>query len=198
MTKDDAMCFDFGMWIAERIAKDNQCWLASTAMRQHLDDNFALTPARSGVNTVKSMINVGMKRLQRVNQGVKVAALPEARRVFSKDRPKGVKLIMTHLLNLAQEMHQEGRTYREWTLVGRRSLEFFAKEQELETIGDDSSVGMDVEPGDHCQGVPAGPRSEQCIAWNPSKADSGRRSWRCSWPLDRRSLPQDLSECSNC
>ena len=134
LTKDDAMCFDFGMWIAERIAQDNQGWLASTAMRQRLDDNFALTPARTGVNTVKSMVNVGMKKLQRVKQGVKVAALPEARRIFTKDRPKGIKLIMAYLLNLAQEMHQEGRTYREWTLVGRRSLEFFAKEQKLETM----------------------------------------------------------------
>ena len=119
LTKDDAMCYDFGMWIAERIAQDNQGWLASTATRQSLNDNFALTPARSGVNTVKSMISVGTRKLQRVTQGVEVAALPEARRIFSKDRPKGIKLIMAHLLDLAQKTHQEGGTYREWTLMGK-------------------------------------------------------------------------------
>ena len=134
LTKDDAMCYDFGMWIAERIAQDNRGWLTSTAMRQSLNDNFALTPARTGVNTVKSMVSVGTRKLQRVTQGVEVAALPEARRIFSKDRPKGVKLIMTYLLDLAQKTHREGGTYREWTLIGKRTLEFFARGQNLETM----------------------------------------------------------------
>ena len=91
LTKDDAMCYDFGMWIAERIAQDNQGWLASTATRQSLNDNFALTPARSGVNTVKSMISVGTRKLQRVTSRSRSSGIARGPENLFKGPTKGNK-----------------------------------------------------------------------------------------------------------
>ena len=51
LTKDDAMCYDYGMWIAERIYQDKQWWIANTNMRRSLDDNFALTPAKDSCDS---------------------------------------------------------------------------------------------------------------------------------------------------
>ena len=45
LTVDDAMCFDFGMWVAERINSKDLLWNLPVMARQMLDDNFALTPA---------------------------------------------------------------------------------------------------------------------------------------------------------
>ena len=134
LTKDDAMCFDFGMWVAERILQDDQWWHNSTAMRQNLNDNFALTPARPGVAPVKTQLRQGLDRLQRVKEGVQVASLPEARRIISKSRPAGVHMIQAHLQEIAQKMHMEGHTYRQWIQEGKKTLELLAREKELEVL----------------------------------------------------------------
>ena len=128
------MCFDFGMWVAERILKDNQWWYNSTAMRQNLNDNFALTPARSGVPPVKTQLRQGLEKLQRVKEGVQVASLPEARKVAAKTKPAGIQMIQAHLQEVAHKMHQEGHTYRQWLQAGKKTLELLARERELEVL----------------------------------------------------------------
>ena len=103
-------------------------------MRQNLNDNFALTPARSGVPPVKTQIRQGLEKLQRVKEGVQVASLPEARKVAAKTKPAGIQMIRAHLQEVAHKMHQEGHTYRQWLQAGKKTLELLARERELEVL----------------------------------------------------------------
>ena len=78
LTVDEAMCFDFGMWVAERINSKDLLWNLPVVARQMLDDNFALTPAvapgEKDVPTIQEKAQEGFRELGRIVEDVKVAA----------------------------------------------------------------------------------------------------------------------------
>ena len=114
--------------------QDKQWGVASTNMHQNLDDNFALTPARTSVTPMKEQVEIGTHKLQRVVEDVEVPALPEARRLSAIERAIGIQMNKTHLQEVAQKMHQDGQTYKQWALAGRKTLGQLAREKELETL----------------------------------------------------------------
>ena len=68
VTTDDAICFDFGMWVAGRISSKDILWTLPVVNRQKLDDNFALTLAvQSGEKegpSMQELANIGLERRQ--------------------------------------------------------------------------------------------------------------------------------------
>ena len=129
LTEDDAMCYDYGMWIAERIYQDKQWWIANTNMQRSLDDNFALTPAKTAVIPLKEQLRKGTEKLQRVFEDVEVPAFSEAHRFWTKERPIGIQIIKTRLREVAQSMHKDGQSYQQWIQAGKQTLSQLAREK---------------------------------------------------------------------
>ena len=61
----------------------------------------------------------GVRKLERVMESVTVAALPEARRTPSEEKPLGLRMIMKHLRDAANELIAKGGTYQQWGKIGR-------------------------------------------------------------------------------
>ena len=83
------------LWVARRILKDSQWWVATTSMRQNLDDNFADASQRF-VGTYPGAGRIRNSELAASGQNAKVASLPEAKAIQNKERPNGIQLIKTH------------------------------------------------------------------------------------------------------
>ena len=137
LTVDDPMCFDFGMWIAERVSAKDLLWNLPVLARQQLDDNFALTPAVPVGEKEPSLLeefSEGVRKLERVKDSVTVAALPEARRTPSEEKPLGLRMIMKNLQDAANELIAKGGTYQQWKKVGKKTLWQLARELSLESL----------------------------------------------------------------
>ena len=150
------MCYDYGMWIAERIYQDKQWWIANTNMRRSLDDKFALTPARTAVIPMKEQIRKGTEKLQRVFEDVEVPALPEARRLWTKERPIGIQIIKTHLREVAQR-HAQGRTIvPAMDPSGKTDSKSVGSREEIGDSGVSAHDGVDLEPCCDCKNSSVG------------------------------------------
>ena len=133
-------------------------------MRRSLDDNFALTPAKTAVILIKEQIRKGTEKLQRVFEDVEVPAFPEAHRIWTKERPIGIQIIKTHLREVAQK-HAQG-----WTVVptidssGQTDSESVGSREEVRDPGASAYDGVDLEPCCDCKNSPVGFGSRKSLA----------------------------------
>ena len=83
---------------------------------------------------MREQIKRNTEKLQRVIEDVEVPPLPEARRLWTKERPVGVQIIKTHVREFAQRMHMDGQSYRQWIQAGKQTLSQLARKKKLETL----------------------------------------------------------------